>query len=78
LGNNYVYNEFSRHAKIARSDDALFSKFISEWKAYKNTMEAQSKENQYGAPLDKDAIVHLSNDQTAKLNELKKAAFGQD
>ncbi|XP_063777419.1 succinate dehydrogenase assembly factor 3, mitochondrial isoform X2 [Pseudophryne corroboree] len=78
LGDQYVKDEFRKHKNVAPAEAKLFMK---EWESYAGILWQQAKEglnpdkrNQYGAPLSKQKLDALSEEQIGQLHELMQEA----
>ena len=69
LGDVYVRKEFRTHMYSAKVSMIQFDQFLNSWKQYQTTLESQPKVT--GEPLPVEAKQKLTDEQLAKLKELK-------
>lgn len=70
LGDAYVKNEFHLHKKT--TSPAHLEQFMSGWDDYLQTI--RGKENNFGKHITEDEARNLSEEQRAKLVELREEA----
>jgi hypothetical protein len=75
LGDGYVRNEFKLH-KGSTKDEHLVP-FFEAWDRYLVVLKSRTPVmgGQFGSHLDDETQQHLSKDQKAKLEELKKETY---